>query len=88
MKDAVFCRCGASWHGVWVRKAENTIAIHRWRSRQTADSRCGLISHERYVELHRCKCDDCKAARILRRAAIKARLAANADALAEREKAK
>lgn len=53
MGESVFCRCGASWHGEYVRAAQSHILRDG----------CGGMSHENYKALFRCKCPDCDQAR-------------------------
>lgn len=57
---SVFCRCGASWHGAYVKGA----AFHHRKGE------CRFITHDEYKALHKCRCDECV---LLRRQARKAK---------------
>jgi len=54
---AIFCSCGAQWHGQpWVERHQELIY---WHAREH-----GLISHQRWLDLKRlCFCYGCKRAR-------------------------
>lgn len=56
---AVFCACGAQWHGRAVQTAAFVIAIHERR----ASHECRIISHEQFRQQFPCSCAPCKAAR-------------------------
>jgi hypothetical protein len=47
-RPAVFCACGAQWHGRIVGVAAVTIAIHRKRWGTDNALGCGRISHAEY----------------------------------------
>jgi hypothetical protein len=65
---SVYCACGAQWHGEWVLKAADTIAVHeaRGQAAQTtgAISGCRPVTHDEYQRLYPvCYCAACEAAR-------------------------
>ena len=61
-EPAVYCACGAQWHGRWVAKAAKTILWHqeRWKSHS---STCWSVPHDYFAKHHKCGCEGCVAQR-------------------------
>jgi hypothetical protein len=75
---SVYCACGAQWHGEWVVRAADTIAVHRqlWQANMAGGTNCRPQSHEEFTRHYQCYCPECEAAR--RRAWTEKRQAAAA----------
>ncbi len=60
--EAVYCACGAQWHGTWVARASVTIRTHqaRWATRIGG---CWSVPHDYFAKHHKCMCADCVAIR-------------------------
>jgi hypothetical protein len=62
-QPAIFCGCGAQWHG----RSTTSIAIgaHMERARTNAGG-CRPLTHAQFRQQFKCGCDDCAAARCRR----------------------
>jgi hypothetical protein len=56
--SAVYCACGAQWHGRTVTRAKDIIAMHRHRG-----GPCWMMSHGAFKHTYRCHCDACRTKR-------------------------
>lgn len=57
--SAVYCRCGAQWHGEYARIGN--IDYHK-RRQERGDTSCEIIEHDMYLRLfaRKCGCAECK----------------------------